>query len=435
MHVAQRLLQRVLRTHVQRFSTAAPGQHAAAFIWGDGTVGQLGLGPFEKSGVTRKYIELGPRRIDSFVEKNINITKLSLGTSHSAAVDANGRVYVWGRGDKGELGLGDKVKEVHEPTLVDYLREVDIVDISCGVHHTIAIDKQGRMYAWGYGGTSMSENALGLGPSTGKNVTLPTLIETFIDDGVRMQAVDCGDSHTVALSADGEIWTWGLGDNGRLGNGELISLDYPEPVEYFDTMNCVAIAAGRSFTMALSEDGRVFGWGKNNHFQLGMDGGVLDINNAMERIPIEISGFYGTYPVVCAILMELIDERVVKIAAGTEQAAALTESGKLFVWGSNMWVQPHEITPLKSKRLVDVACGDRSTIVVADDGTVYSFGKRGIGRSNYLGHFDTNPQPQPKQIEALANQFVTSVVCGHRHMGLLATVQGRAVDNDFSLRE
>ncbi|KAF0712239.1 Aste57867_4888 [Aphanomyces stellatus] len=424
MRLAHQVMLRVTRSRAMGFSTSSKKFRFNAFVWGDGTVGQLGVGAFEKSGVTQKFTELGPRCIEAFRQNNIDVIKLSLGTTHSAAVDASGRVYVWGQGEKGELGLGETIKEVHEPTLVDLLQEVDIVDISCGVHHTAAIDKEGRMYIWGYGGTSMSDNALGIGPSTGKNSTFPQLVETFIDEGVRLKAVDCGDSHTVALSADGEIWTWGRGDNGRLGNGELISLDFPEPVEFFDSMNCVAIAAGRSFSLALREDGRVFGWGKNNHFQLGLEGGVLDITNAMERIPIEIRGFE--------------DETVVKIAAGTEHAAALTASGKLFVWGSNMWVQPHEITMLKSKRLVDVSCGDKSTLRLlrhTDDGTIYSFGKAGIGRSNYLGHYDTNPQPQPKLVEALSNHFVKSVVCGYRHMGVLADVQGAAADSDFSLRE
>ncbi|ETV70836.1 hypothetical protein, variant [Aphanomyces astaci] len=349
------MLARAIRSRfVKQFSTNAKPGHYNAFVWGDGTVGQLGLGPVEKSGVARKYTELGPRSIDAFRALNANVSKLSLGTTHSAAVDATGRVYTWGFGEKGELGLGDNIKEVDVPTWVEHLDGVHVVDVSCAVHHTAALDNKGRLFTWGYGGTSMSDSALGLGPSDGQNVTLPTLVETFIDDGVRVQAVDCGDSHTVALSADGEIWTWGRGDNGRLGNGELISLDFPEPLDFFDSMTCVAIAAGRSFSLALRDDGRVFGWGKNNHFQLGLEGGVLDINNAMERIPIEIRGFEG--------------EKVVKIAAGTEHAAALTETGKLFVWGANLWVYPNEITPLKSKRLVDVACGDRSTLVVAGIG-------------------------------------------------------------------
>ncbi|RHY34359.1 hypothetical protein DYB32_001007 [Aphanomyces invadans] len=267
-----------------------------AFVWGDGTAGQLGRGPVEKSGVARKYTELSPQPIDAFSSLKANVTRLSLGTTHSAA------------------GLGDRTKQVDVPTWVEHLKDVHIVDVSCAVHHTAALDKEGRLFTWGYGGTSMSDSALGLGPSEGKNVALPTLVETFIDDvrnrGVRLQAVDCGDSHTVALSADGEIWTWGRGDNGRLGNGELISLDYPEPVEFFDSMTCTAIAAGRSFSLALRDDGRVYGWGKNNRtfgashelgdnsrrsvdFQLGLEGGVLDINNAMERIPIEIRGFEG----------------------------------------------------------------------------------------------------------------------------------------------
>ena len=66
------------------------------------------------------------------------------------------------------------------------------------------------------------------------------------------------------LSADGEIWTWGCGDNGRLGNGETTGLELPEPLEFFDKINCTAISAGGGFTLALCDDGQLYGWGMNN---------------------------------------------------------------------------------------------------------------------------------------------------------------------------
>jgi hypothetical protein len=58
-------------------------------------------------------------------------------------------------------------------------------------------------------------------------------------------------------------------------------------------------------------------------------------------------------------------DRIVRIAAGRDHAAALTSAGRLFIWGSNLWTEPREITVLKDKKLIDVACGDRSTLVVA----------------------------------------------------------------------
>ncbi|EQC36619.1 hypothetical protein SDRG_06059 [Saprolegnia diclina VS20] len=413
---------RVLRVLLPRaFSTAAKAR-ANVIVWGNGSVGQLGVGPFEVSGITRKYEELGPKVLDSFLEQNINVTKLALGQDHSAAVDDNGRVYMWGRGEKGQLGLGESKLQADAPTLLETLEDVKIVDISCGVTHTAAVDAEGRVFTWGFGGSAMSDNALGLGPSSGKNQMVPALVETFIEDGCPIASIDCGDAHTVALSVDGEVWSWGRGDNGRLGNGELISLEYPEPMEFFDKVNIVQIAAGRSFTLALRDDGRVFGWGKNNHFQLGSEGGGMVVDmNTMESFPVEITGFY--------------DERIVKIAAGKEHGAAISAAGRLFIWGSNLWVQPREITALKHKKIVDVACGDRATLVVADDGTAFTFGKRGMGSSNYLGHYDTQPQAQPKQLDALSQAFVMTGACGSQHMAVLARAQSLAADSDFSFRE
>jgi alpha-tubulin suppressor-like RCC1 family protein len=211
-----------------------------------------------------------------------------------ATVDANGRVYMWGRGDYGQLGLGPKLLSVNEPTLLDYLSDVEIIDIACGTQHSAAVDREGRLYTWGYNGSNISDSALGLGPATGVHQMVPALVETLFNDvrcfsindwkytfthknvmpeecistlllqGCPMASVDCGDKHTIALSADGEIWTWGNGANGRLGNGDVIGLDYPEPMEFFDSVSCVEVAAGRNFSLALRNDGVIFGWGKNN---------------------------------------------------------------------------------------------------------------------------------------------------------------------------
>ena len=77
-------------------------------------------------------------------------------------------------------------------------------------------------------------------------------------------SVKCGEFHTVALTTDGEVWAWGNGEMGRLGNGENDNFEVPVPMEYFAEDNIVQIACGRDFSFAINEDGELYGWGSNN---------------------------------------------------------------------------------------------------------------------------------------------------------------------------
>jgi alpha-tubulin suppressor-like RCC1 family protein len=83
-------------------------------------------------------------------------------------------------------------------------------------------------------------------------------------------AIDAGDDHSVALAADGRVWTWGCGKDGALGHDTMDSQTTPKLVEALRCSPVVSVAAGGAHTVALSTKGRVYSWGCNCSGQLGV---------------------------------------------------------------------------------------------------------------------------------------------------------------------
>ncbi|CCI39952.1 unnamed protein product [Albugo candida] len=388
---------------------------ASVFTWGTGTQGQLGHGSFEKTGIRNSYEELFPILLESFEGKSV--AKLDFGAAHSAAIDEEGKLYTWGSNEYHQLGHGSSNQDIEcVPRLVDALEGIKIVDISCGEYHTAAVDEEGKLFTWGWGGSTLKGSGA-LGHAGGEDESIPRLVRTLVDQGVPIKSVECGELHTVALTKDGEIWAWGNGEYGRLGNGASDNFEVPEPIEYFADQNVASISAGRDFTFAITEHGEVYSWGINSHSQLGLGGGLTVDYYNMETIPVVVEA--------------LSNLNVTQVSAGYDHAAAVTKDGKMFMWGAKLWLEPHEMTILQDEEIISVKCGRYYTAALSSTGKLYTFGK---GHSSCLGHGERKTLLQPAQIESLDRYNVVSVTCGYSHMGALTKPFAEAVDKDFSFR-
>ena len=128
---------------LRRASTSS----SVCLTWGEGTHGELGHYPFVTSGLMKQYLELTPRQLEG-----VNFRDIACGTNHTLAVDNNGKVWSWGKGENGKLGHGDDADR-HKPEMLQGFAGVDIVKVACGESHSLALDKDGRCYAWGWGGS------------------------------------------------------------------------------------------------------------------------------------------------------------------------------------------------------------------------------------------------------------------------------------------
>ncbi|XP_076442328.1 uncharacterized protein LOC143281177 [Babylonia areolata] len=165
------------------------------------------------------------------------IVHASAGYSHSAFVTAAGRVWVCGKGKDGALGLGKgQLRDVTSPELVTFPDQVQVVQVSCsmGEHHghTLALTSEGMVYSWGDG----YKGKLGLGSQD--SAFTPTLIpHSHFGDGESVSIVCAGGIHSAAATASGGVFTWGCGSDGRSGHPEgqghryLFRSDVPKRVE------------------------------------------------------------------------------------------------------------------------------------------------------------------------------------------------------------
>ena len=181
------------------------------------------------------------------------------GGGHFLALMSDGTVMALGNNSSGQLGDGTYNESYEEPVLV--LKEDGTVlegiqAIAAGGYHNLALDQEGQVWAWGY-------NYYGQAGVVDQGyVPYATRIEAFVDQEIT--AIGAGYYHSLALDSEGQVWAWGYNSNGELGIGSYSSQVVPMPVQTTaeETLADIsAISAGGYESLALDQDGRIWAWG------------------------------------------------------------------------------------------------------------------------------------------------------------------------------
>ncbi|KAJ0412055.1 hypothetical protein ATCC90586_004601 [Pythium insidiosum] len=333
-----------------------------------------------------------PRLIEWFVTEKVVIESVACGGddltgAHSAAVSVDGDVFTWGGGVAFLLGaplsrsLPDRVPFPRRENLhSDSEAERDdgattkIASIACGSGFSIAIDRTGRAFAWG----KWSDGRLGLGPipvvsqqrrrhggrrQLQRFLLRPQELEV---PGVQWRKISCGDAHCVAISTRGELFTWGRGSQGQLGLGSLA--DAMTPVRLMPDRQWRDVAAGSDFSLAVDVSGETWSWGGcggavlglpasddsdrhaivadvliQRHRQLRQQAAVADSAavgfadvSSIDKTPspsAETPPFRWLRPQRLTTLAA--NGKIRCVSAGVRHAAAISEIGELFLWGSS----------------------------------------------------------------------------------------------------
>ncbi|XP_068113476.1 probable E3 ubiquitin-protein ligase HERC4 isoform X2 [Hyperolius riggenbachi] len=222
--------------------------------WGNASFGQLGLGGIDEE------IVLEPRRCDFFQNKNVR--DVGCGSHHTVFVLDDGTVYTCGCNDMGQLGH-DKGRK--KPEQVGALDAQNIVAVACGEAHTLALNDKSQVFSWG-----LARNGqIGL-PVIEEYVRIPRNIKGLSE--VQIVQVACGYHHSLALSKESEIFSWGENRYGQLGLSHDLKMEpTPRPLKSLSGIPFRQISAGGAHSFALTLSGAVFGWGKNKFGQLGLN--------------------------------------------------------------------------------------------------------------------------------------------------------------------
>ncbi len=245
-------------------------------VWGDNQQGQLGNGA---PSYTRNSADEVPGLT------NVVAVSSSKSGYHSLAVTAGGLVWGWGWNNSGQVGNGDFTPDgtdIHTSTPSRVQGLTDIVAVAAGYDHSLALDKSGRVWAWG----SNSSGQLGLG--TVDYSYSAHLLPALVPGLSNITAISAGPAYSIALDSNGHIWAWGFNAGSVLGLGHNSS-PISSPTKIPSLAGILSISAGSNFVVALDNNGRVWTWGNGNSGQLG-DGNSGSGNFATPRLLGSLNG-------------------------------------------------------------------------------------------------------------------------------------------------
>jgi len=343
------------------FAVTADGQ---LWGWGYNNRGQLGIGSMVNQSI--------PLQVNGVSD----VLDVAPGVEHTIIVEEDGSVWGWGNNDYGQVGDGSNIQR-NSPVAINGLDQM--VSVSAGSLHTLGLRNDGSVWAWGYNGYGQ----LGNGTTTNRNTPAPV---GGLND---MVAVAAGsDQFSVALKADGSVWTWGNNDLGELGNGGSPRLSVSQQIN--GVFEIVAIAAGDDHVIALKGDGTVWSWGYNAWGQLGVG------DQSARYSPVRVPGL----------------SQMVAIGAQGNSSYAIKADGTVWVWGRNNFGQLGDGTtidrfspiPFTGVSPIEAFALGNHSLAIRNDGTLWTAGYDLYGQ---LGDGGNTNQSTP--VEVVNPQFLAIV--------------------------
>uniref|UniRef100_A0A673L705 X-linked retinitis pigmentosa GTPase regulator n=1 Tax=Sinocyclocheilus rhinocerous TaxID=307959 RepID=A0A673L705_9TELE len=215
--------------------------------------------------------------------------------------------------------------------------------------------------------------------------------------------ISCGDEHTALVTENGKLFMFGSNNWGQLGLGTKTTVNKPTCVKALKSERVKLAACGRTHTLVYTSRGNLYASGGNNEGQLGL--GDCD-----DRTSFHLVDFFSKH------------EPVKMLAAGSNTSAALTQDGRLYMWGDNSEGQiglgkesnalnPREVSV--GKRVSWVSCGYYHSAFVTVDGALYTFGEKDSGKLG-LSTEKLASHKVPQQVTGISDKVV-QVSCGGGH--------------------
>jgi alpha-tubulin suppressor-like RCC1 family protein len=309
-----------------------------------------------------------------------------------------------GAGLFGATGINNGFHDVLRFTRVPISTPGQIVDISAGWGHSAVFTDRSEFFVFGrpYDFKILLHQfrIRGLHPFLGRIIAQSSY---FFDKGIGLLAVPthfkdirstisvrCTAGVTMILNSTGQVSVFGNNRWGQCGIKDSPNQHILEPTFISGLPERVAaIEAGGQHLLALTYTGRLYAWGKSARGQLGTGPSEVSDHSAT---PVHIAGLPG---------------KVRRVSAGFNHTAVVDDVGDVYVWGKLMsltekktnmpfTVYDDQFTPRRldmpgGRKAIDVACGIASTVILAEDCTLWAIG---------LGEYDRKPITQPLQVLA-----------------------------------
>lgn len=271
------------------------------YVFGRNDSGQLGLGDDENKSIPTKL---------KFEHK---IISFSCGDDHTILHSDDG-LYVFGFNFSGQLGLGDyEMREV--PTKLIFFENFEIVSTHCGERHTI-INTTDGLYVFGNNNCGQ----LGLGDEIDRNVPTKLNLESRT---LEIQSIDCGLNYTIINTTNG-LYVFGDNESGQLGLGHTNYINQKVPIKLQFKYKVISIHCGSMHTIINTDDG-LYVFGRNYCGQLGLG------DHYNRNVPTKLDFFKGIQP----LTPKGQNSEIISIQCGRDHTLINTTDG-LFVFGCNV---------------------------------------------------------------------------------------------------
>jgi uncharacterized protein YjdB/alpha-tubulin suppressor-like RCC1 family protein len=281
------------------------------------------------------------------------------GDDCTLAIRDDGSLWAWGWGNAGRLGTGSTGNQM---VPVQIGEDNNWWSVACGEGHSLGIRTDGTLWAWGSNGSGQ----LGIG-STAQQ-TVPVRVGT--DSDWLLGSICGGSAFSLALKADGSLWSWGLGSGGQLGHGDYSSRQVPTRVG--TDSDWAGIGVGGNNSLAIKKDGTLWAWGNQAYGKLGNGGANSSIDEGI-TVPTQIGE----------------DTNWSQMAIGTYSSMGIKKNGTLWACGyGNYGLLGVGDTTNREEGFVQVgtdadwdfvSVGGNFAIGVKYDGSMWTW-----GRNNYL---------------------------------------------------
>ena len=346
-------------------SSAAIAANGYLYMWGYNVNGELGQGDTINRSI--------PALLGSDTWSSLSIN------SHVLGLKTNGTIWAWGANNSGQLGQTDVVTR---SSPIQIGTDSNWTKISAGNTFSIGLKNDGTLWGWGLndaGQLSLNDVA---------NRSSPVQIAS----DTSWIAIAAGSAHTLALSTSGYLYTWGFGASGALGDNTVISRSSPVQI---GTDVYTSVQAGLTFSQAIRNDNALFSWGFNNIGQLGDGTSGAGVNKSS---PVQVGTFY--YYSNSSSPVQIGNSSYTSVSAGEGHTLGLSSDGILYGWGKNNQGQIGGQLNTLGIGWSKVVIGPTHSLGIRFDGKLYSWGNNASGQ---LGDRTTVAKSSPVVIDSANN--------------------------------
>ena len=255
---------------------------------------------------------------------------------------------------------------------------------ACGAYHTITLSNDGTLHSFGENGAGQ----LGLGYNK-DDVSLPTPILNL----PKISLISCGSRFTVCVDHEGFIWSFGENNAGQLGTGNKTNFNVPQKLLSIPPV--LSVSCGSQHTLIITTDSNLWSFGKN-------DFGELCLGNKEKHLKAQKTSF----------------SNISKVSGGNYHSLFQNDKGEIFSCGYNQFGQcglghfdSPQITPSlilnAPENIVQFVCGCYQSLFLDSNGNIYSVGDNEFGQLG-LGH-NTNQNVLNKIVNIPPIQTISCV--------------------------